>query len=309
MADSSASAQKPSASKEARRELWMGLAAAAAILVIWSSFILLTRLGARSTFQPPDLLALRVGIAGLVMAPFLLKNGMGGLKLWQGLIMALLAGIGFGGLAYTAFSLAPVSHAAVLMTGSLPLQTSILAMLVLGERFNRIRSVGLGLIVLGVVMIAWQSLATAERSMWLGDALFVLSAMSWAIYSILAQRWKMKPLQAASVVFPLAFCLYMPLYFLFVDSRLHEAPLSALLTQAVLQGLLATIVSMFAYMRVVVAFGAASTTMLTAAVPGLVTILAIPLLGEIPAWSDVIGVACVTGGIAATILALHRRHS
>ncbi len=292
-----------------KRELAIGLGAAAAILVIWTGFILLTRLGARSTFQPADLLALRVGIAGVVMAPFLVRLGLGGLQLWQGLIMALLAGIGFGGFAYNAFALAPVSHAAVLMTGSLPLQTSILAMLVLGERFNRIRLVGLGLIVVGVVMIALDTMAHAAPGMWRGDVLFAASSCCWAIYSILAQRWKVKPLQAASVVFPLAFCLYIPVWLLFVDTKLHLAPLGELITQAVLQGLLATIVSMFAYMRVVVAFGAASTTMLTAAVPGLVTILAIPLLGEVPSWTDILGVACVTGGIAATILALHRRHS
>lgn len=292
-----------------KRELVIGLASAAAILVIWTGFILLTRLGARSTFAPADLLALRVGIAGVVMTPFLVRLGLGGLKLWQGLVMASLAGIGFGGFAYNAFALAPVSHAAVLMTGSLPLQTSLLAMLVLGERFNRIRSVGLGLIVLGVVMIARDTLAHAEPGMWLGDLLFALSSCCWAIYSILAQRWKVKPLQAASVVFPLAACLYLPVYFLFFEPKLLDAPAGALVAQAILQGLLATIVSMFAYMRVVVAFGAASTTMLTAAVPGLVTVLAVPLLGEVPSWTDIIGVACVTGGIAATILALHRKHA
>jgi len=64
---------------------------------------------------------------------------------------------------------------------------------------------------------------------------------------------------------------------------------------------------MFAYVRVVVAFGAASTTMLTAAVPAAAVLLAIPLLGEVPSWIEVAGIACVSGGIAATLLALHRR--
>lgn len=290
------------------RDFWLGLAAAAAILIIWTSFILLSRLGARATFHPLDMLALRVGISGLIMAPVLYMRGMGGLKLWQGLIMALLAGIGFGGLAYWAFSLAPVAHAAALMTASLPFQTSILAMLFLGERFSRIKWIGLSLIALGVLLIGQETLSGAEPHQFLGDALFLLSATSWAVYSILAQRWKVRPLQAASVVFPLAFCLYMPLYFLFFDSRLGEAPLPDLIIQALLQGIFATIVSMFAFMRVIVAFGAASTTMLTAAVPGLVTILAVPLLGEIPTPVNIAGIVLVTGGIAATILAL-RRHT
>lgn len=301
MADARAPAALPP------REFWMGLAAAAVILVIWSSFILLSRMGARATFHPADLLALRVGISGILMAPVLFLRGLGGLKLWQGLVMALLAGIGFGGLAYWAFSLAPVAHAAALMTASLPFQTSILAMFFLGERFNRIKWIGLGLIALGVILIGQETLASARPDHFLGDALFLLSATSWAIYSILAQRWKVRPLQAASVVFPLAFCLYMPLYFLFFDSRLADAPLPDLITQALLQGVFATIVSMFAFMRVIVAFGAASTTMLTAAVPSLVTILAVPLLGEVPTPVNIAGIVLVTGGIAATILALRKR--
>jgi drug/metabolite transporter (DMT)-like permease len=295
------------ATRPDRREFWIGIGCAAAILSIWTGFILISRFGARSSFAAPDLLALRVTIAGLIMTPFLLRDGFGGLNLAQGLALALLAGIGFAGFAFTAFSLAPASHAAALMTGTLPFQTSILAVLVLGERFGRIKLVGLGLIAVGVFLIARESLASAGPDQWLGDALFFFASTNWAIYSILAQRWRVRPIQSARIVFPLALVMYMPVYLLVFDSTLLSASPGELALQVVMQGLLATIVSMFAFMRVVVAFGAASTTMLTAAVPAAAVVLAIPLLGEIPSWTDVIGIACVSGGIAATLLALHRR--
>lgn len=66
-----------------RREFWIGIGCAAAILSIWTGFILISRFGARTSFNPPDLLALRVGIAGLVMAPLLWRDGFGGLSFYR----------------------------------------------------------------------------------------------------------------------------------------------------------------------------------------------------------------------------------
>lgn len=290
-----------------RREMWIGIGCAVLVLVIWTGYVLLTRLGTRETFSPPDLLALRVGIAGLIMAPLFLRTGLGGLRLGQGIVLALLAGIGFGAFSYWALSLAPAAHGAVLMTGSLPLYTSILAMVVLRERFSSIKLASLGLIVCGVVLMGTDSLAAGEPGHLPGDLLFAAASISWAIYTVLAQRWRVRPAQAASVVYTIAAVLYLPVYFTLVDSRLPEAPLGELLVQAVLQGVLATIVSIFAFMRVVQALGASATTMLTAATPSAITLLAIPLLGEIPAWPAIGGIVLVTAGIGATLLDLHRR--
>ncbi len=290
-----------------RREFWIGIGCAAAILSIWTGFILISRFGARSSFSPPDLMALRVGIAGVVMAPLLWRDGLGGLNLFQAFALSILAGLGFAGFAFTAFSLAPAAHAAALMTGTLPFQTSVLAVIFLGERFGGIKLVGLGLILVGVFLIAQQSVVSGGPNHWRGDVLFFLAATSWAIYSILAQRWRVRPLQSARIVFPLAMVLYLPVYLLVFEPRLHTVPAGELIVQTIMQGFLATIVSMFAYVRVVVAFGAASTTMLTAAVPAAAVLLAVPLLGEVPSWIEVAGIACVSGGIAATLLALHRR--
>lgn len=287
-----------------RRELWIGLGCAVLVLTIWTGYVLLSRLATRGAFNPPDLLALRASIAGLVMLPWFLRNGLGGLRLHQAVVLALAAGIGFGAFSYWALSLAPAAHGAALMTGALPLYTSILATIVLGERFGTIKLTGLLLIVAGVVLMGFDSLATGEPGQWRGDFLFAAASITWAVYTVLAQRWRVRPLQAATVVYVPAAVLYLPVYVLFFDSRLAEAPLPDLLIQGLLHGVLATLVSIFAFMRVVQALGASSTAMLTAAAPGFVTLLAIPLLGEIPSWLAVTGIGLVTAGIGATILAL-----
>jgi drug/metabolite transporter (DMT)-like permease len=290
-----------------RRELWIGLGCAVLVLFIWTGYVLLTRFATRTSFNPPDLVALRTGIGGLIMLPWFLRSGLGGLSIGQTLVLALTAGIGFGALSNWALSLAPAAHGAALMTGALPLYTSILAMIVLRERFSAIKLTGLALIVGGVIMMGYDSLATGEPGQWRGDLLFAAASISWAVYTVLAQRWRVRPAQSARVVFVTAAVLYLPVYFLFFESNLASAPLGELLVQAALHGVLATLVSMFAFIRVVQALGASSTTMLTAAAPGFMTLLAIPLLGEIPSWLAVAGIGLVTAGIGATILALRAR--
>src|SRR5690242_18171957 len=97
-----------------RRERWIGLLCALCLLGIWAAYILLTRLSVRTSFAPPDLLALRVGIGGLLMLPWFMRRGLGHLMLSQGVALALTAGIGFGALSYAGFVFAPVVHASAL---------------------------------------------------------------------------------------------------------------------------------------------------------------------------------------------------
>jgi drug/metabolite transporter (DMT)-like permease len=291
------------------REVRAGLLFAVLLLGIWAGYILLTRFGVRTSFAPADLLALRVGIGALVVLPWFVKRGFGGLNLVQALALALTAGIGFSAFSFVGFLFAPVSHASALQTATLPLFTAVLAVVVLKERFMRAKALGLALIVAGVGLLAYESLSKAETGQWRGDICFAAASFDWAIYSILAQRWRVTPRQASGVVYVMAALLYLPLYALFFPHRLLDAPLGELAVQAVLQGILSNVVSLFAFTRVVQAFGASSTAMLAAASPLMVTVLAIPLLGEIPtalAWA---GLILMTFGIVATVLVLQPRRS
>jgi drug/metabolite transporter (DMT)-like permease len=59
-------------------------------------------------------------------------------------------------------------------------------------------------------------------------------------------------------------------------------------------------------MRAVAALGAGPTTLITAAVPGLATLAAIPLLGEWPDGATLAGVALVSAGVAVTVAGVTR---
>jgi drug/metabolite transporter (DMT)-like permease len=54
------------------------------------------------------------------------------------------------------------------------------------------------------------------------------------------------------------------------------------------------------------ALGAGPTTLITAAVPGVATLAAIPLLGEWPDAATLAGVALVSAGVVVTVLGVAR---
>lgn len=291
-----------------RRELLVGLACAAVVVAVWTAFLLVSRAGAVGTLLPYDLAALRFGVAGLVMLPVLLRSGLAGLRLAQALLLVVSAGLGFPLLAYAAFALAPAAHGGVMMTGTLPLWTAILAGLLLGERLGGARLASLALILAGVASLALPLLG-GSPSVLAGDLLFAGASFSWAIYTIAARAWAVPPLPATAIVAVGAALLYLPVYLLFLPKGLAATPAAELVLQGLFQGVVAVIVSLLAFTRAVAALGPAPTTMIAALVPGLGAVLAVPLLGEpLEPWA-VAGLVLVSLGMAGSVLALVRRHS
>ena len=65
------SLSKPTTSEHMRGSLY-GVAAVS----IWASWIVAARLGLRTSLTPWDITAIRFGVAGLILLPYLLKKGL-----------------------------------------------------------------------------------------------------------------------------------------------------------------------------------------------------------------------------------------
>ncbi len=296
-----------------RRAFWTGAWCAAAVLLIWTSFILVARSSASRSLTPFDIVWLRFLLSGLVVVPFVawrwprFRDGLGpsaSLALRRGGALAATAGVGYCMLAYTGFFYAPVSHAAVLLPGSLPLWTALLAWLWLGESLSRGRAIGLGLIALGGVLVGGTSLLQAFEGgdTWIGDLLFMAASLTWASYGVLCRRWRIGAVDATLAIALGCLLSYVPLYALgvlagWVPSRLASAPWGEIAFQAVYQGGLAMLAAGLAYTTVVQTFGPLRTTMLTALVPPLAALLAVPLLGEPLGLAALGGLLCVGLGL------------
>jgi drug/metabolite transporter (DMT)-like permease len=296
-----------------RRTLWIGIGCAVGVLVIWTSFILIARVSAKGHLSPFDIAFVRFAFSGLIALPVVFLRGGWLLEqlapdprlaLQRGAALVATAGIGYCSFAYSGFFFAPVSHAVVLLPGSLPLYTAVLAALLVGERFRRARLIGLAAIVAGNLLIGGASLlqAIGGDDTWKGDVLFVGAAVSWAMYSVLCRRWHLDAVPATCAIAIGCLASYVPLFALgaatgLVPTKLTSAPWSEIAFQAIYQGGLSMLLAGVAFTQVVKTFGPVRTTMITAVVPVLATILAWPLLGEAMTPVGGVGLVCVTVGL------------
>lgn len=296
------------------RATWVGWVCAAVVLCIWSSFILVARSSASRTLSPFDIAFLRFAVSGVVLVALglwmrrreaaLLPPLRGGLPAarWAGL--GLSAGVGYCGFAYSAFFFAPAAHGAVLLPGSLPLWTAVMAWLLLGERSGRQRLAGLALIVVGDLLVGGASLLHAfdGGTVWIGDLLLLCGSMSWGLYTVLCRRWRVTAFDATLAIGSFCLATAVPLYALgvlagIVPSRLDAAPWGEIAFQGLYQGLFAMVIAGMSYTQVVATFGPVRSTMITALVPPIAALAAVPLLGEELAPTTLLGLACVTGGL------------
>ena len=316
-----ASSLQPTPSRFSPRTV--GLAAALVTVLIWTSFIIIARASADpargGTLTPFDIALCRIVGASLILLPWGVwlasrdrAQGVGQSSLFglSPLSLKVTASVGlFGGLlyallAYSGFVFAPAVHASVLLPGSLPLWTALLAMIVLHDHITPVRALGLALIVLGDLMVGGASLLHAfdGGAVWKGDLLFMTAALCWATYSVLARRHALDAVRATIAITAFAFVTYVPVYAALllgevVQGHVFTAPWRELLFQAFFQGWGSVVISGITFTKMIQHYGPVRSTMITALVPGLSALGAVLFLGEPLYWNLAAGLALVTMGI------------
>jgi len=307
----------------------VGAAAAVVTVLIWTSFIVIARASADpargGVLAPFDIVYARILGASLILLPWgwwltrreRQRQSEAGLAVTAGslgglspLPLRLTVQVGFfGGLlyamfAYSGFVFAPAGHASVLMPGSLPLWTALLAVVILGDRITPTRALGLLLIVGGDLLVGGVSLLHAldGSGVWRGDVLFIAASMTWSTYSVLARLHRLDAVRATIAITAFAFVVYVPLYTAllllgWVPGHVLSAPAHDVLFQMFFQGVGSVVISGITFTKMIQHFGPVRSTMITALVPGLSAVSAAIFLGEPLMWNLVAGLALVTAGI------------
>ncbi|HTV43839.1 MAG TPA: DMT family transporter [Stellaceae bacterium] len=273
-----------------------GLAAA----TIWASWSVLTRLAVTTGLDASDIAALRFGVAGLLLAPVVLRRGLARDRLgWPGLGV-LVAGVGvpYVLIAATGLRFAPARDGGALNPGCMPLFVALLAAGVLREKLSTARISGLSLILAGaVIIIGWHAGGRWSASRALGDGLFLTASFLTAGFTVVMRRAQLDPLHAVALVSTGSLVVYLPIYFALHGARLARIPLADLAVQALFQGVVVTILSLVLYGRAVALLGAAAGSAFGALVPALAALFAIPLLGEWPSQGDWAGIVLISAGV------------
>ena len=293
-----------------------GLVAALVTVAIWTGFIVIGRASAGFSLLPFDIALLRIVGAGAVLLPWgwwLARRERAAASLWGlsplPLRPTLLAGL-FGGLlyallCYAGFFFAPAAHASVLMPGSLPLWTALLAAALLGVRIPAARALGLACILAGGLLVGGAGLLAALAGggeVWKGDLIFIGASFCWSMYGVLARRFGLDPVRATIAISVFALLAYLPTFALLVatgvlPTRLGAAPWGEIVFQMLFQGVGSVVISGITFVQMVRAFGPVKSTMITALVPGLSALGAVIFLGEPLGWNLLAGLALVTAGI------------
>ena len=322
----------------------VGILAAIITIFIWTAFIIIARAttdpARGNPLTPYDIVLARLLGAGLILLPWggwLVRRdrarthhagnsgnasevdssispdavtrqssffGLSPLSLRITATTGVFGGLLFGVLAYNGFVFAPAAHASVLLPGSLPLWTALLAVLMLGERLTPARVTGLACIVAGALLVGGTSLLHAfdGGSVWKGDVFLMLAAFCWSVYSVLARRYRLDAVRATIAITVFAFFTYLPTYAVLValhaiPSHLTTAPIGAFVLQMLFQGCASVVISGITFTKMIQYFGPVRSTLFTAIVPGSSALGAVYFLGEPLSWNLWAGLAMVTLGI------------
>lgn len=267
--------------------------------LIAAGWLVFTRMGHAGILNGYDLVALRYGVAALILLPYAVRHrsllvGHG----WPALTLLILGGgFPYGLAAVWGLSFAPVAHGGALMAGTIPTFTAMFGVAILAQRLQSRQILGLVLTVVGAAAIAGLGLFSEFGSQTIGHALFLIGAMLWALYTVTLRKFGVPPLQATAIVCVGSALLYVPFYPFVLGTQMTTAPWSEILFQAAYQGILSGVVYFVAFNRAVELLGSARGSVFLALVPVLAVLMAGPILGEYPNPWEIFGIVAAVSGV------------
>lgn len=270
---------------------------------IWSGHSPVSALGIRAGLAATDLAALRILIASLLFLPYLLarrNNLLGPLTLPQAVLLASCAGAPFSLIQIAGLNFAPMSHAAAISLGAVPLFATLLGLLFLGSRLSPLRLVAVASLMAGILLIVADK-ATGGARAWLGDLCFAAAALLWALYAFLGHRWRVPPLLGVALTSLLSLP-YLLIYGWLLEPRISQVDGFDLALQALYQGGMIGVLAIYSYSRAVTLLGLEKGALFTALAPIGVMLNGIWILGYQPDTREWLGIMLVTFGILTALL-------
>lgn len=248
-----------------------------------------------------DLALFRYGIPALVLLPLILRHGPWPTtaSAWLAVPLLIGGGLPFGLIAMQGAQLAPVAHMGALLPGTMPLFTALLAWWLLGERFGLRQVAGFLLVSLGIALIASTSFGDFGAGTLAGDALFVLAALAWAMFTVAFRAANIAPWHAAALISVVSAVVAAPLWVASGTGRLLDAAASELVWLAAMQGVLAGLAGFWTFAVAIRHLGAVGAALSGSLVPILATLGGVVFLAEVPGLPVLVGIAATVAGIVA----------
>jgi drug/metabolite transporter (DMT)-like permease len=153
--------------------------------------------------------------------------------------------------------------------------------------------------IAALVLISWDGLLhPIQAGFWVGDAMFALTALQWAGFSLLLKTWRLDPVRVTALVSVLGLAVVLPAYIIFIGpTHLATLPMKALSIQAIVQGVINGLLLVFAFGKAVQNLDVSRAALFPAAVPALAIIIGIPVAGDVPTALQLAGLFLATIGL------------
>ncbi|MBO1324995.1 DMT family transporter [Acetobacter sp. TBRC 12305] len=246
-----------------------GLVYAAIAIGVWSGSLVMLRFGVTTGLNAYDLTALRFGTAALILAPVVIRRGFAFGQLGPAGVLGMVLGFGapYVLLISLALETASASAAGSLNPGVMAIVSLILGAVVFGDRIGPLAVAGAALVLAGACLFA----GLAEK-LAIGHLILIGTGIMWAAYAVVVRRYGISALHATAIVAVGSAIVYLPVYVMALPKRIPGAPAFDLLMQAGFQGVLVSVLAVFAFNRSAELLGPIAGATLPALVP-LVTLM------------------------------------
>ncbi len=283
------------------------LGAAYGVLAVlgWAVFNVSSKAALDHGFMPNDLTMMRYGVSGLVCLPLLWRAGFknaGGLGWPRAILLALAAGPLFGELVNMAMPFVPLSHAAIMVPALAMLGGLVVGHFVLKEHVSAQRWAGAATMGAGLLWLMLQGGGDhAMPKAWIGDLLFVAASFLWTAYTFMLKRWNANPVSSVAALNVISGFASLPVYLMTGHGRLPHVSIGWFAGTAALQGVVAALLTVYAYAQSVRILGASRAAVLPALVPPVALIIGAVTIRDVPTSLQMAAVAVAMIGFTGAV--------
>lgn len=281
------------------RKTLVGLGWAVVAITIWSGSLVMLRLGVTTSLNAYDLTVLRFGVAAVILAPVALRRRIGTDRLG---VIGLVAMVTTFGAPYVllislAMKTAPASAAGAINPGVMAVASVLLGSVIFGEKIGVARVVGLFLTVAGITLFTRAGGAIVS-----GHLILIGTGVMWASYALIVRRAAVPALNATAIVAVGSAVFYLPIYLIALPKQIVTAPLIDLLIQAGFQGVLVSVVAIYAFNRSAELLGSTVGATLPALIPVVTLGLGVFALRESAELGQITSAILITLGLTLILV-------
>jgi drug/metabolite transporter (DMT)-like permease len=173
------------------------------------------------------------------------------------------------------------------------------SVLLFGTIITRNLVMGIAMVLAGLGTLGWYGSINATSGVLWGDLCFLGVGLVWGGYPLVIQLWKLDGLKATAIVSVVSMA-YLPVYAMFYFRGFDVAPWWVIVLHAINQGVFNVIVGLWIWGWAARVLGAAVVGRFPPMIPVMGTLIAIPILGEIPGPMQIAAILLIVSGLWLT---------